>query len=272
MTPGLLKKMFIVVTVLLITSLIFGASSLYQLNAQLNAIKLEMDGLKAEQNRILSSYADMRKQVNIRLGFGRDSEYFITPDDPEVSAIVQEVTGGYSETNFWKHYTRLFQWIMSNVEYSLDSPTPILPESINGALNWRKDFWRMPVDTIEDKRGDCEDMAVLLASMLLNYNQRRFPTWVVGARTSGPEPKAHVAVAIPFQNNQLAIFDTASHYYTPFSNVGGFGSQDLPLAVDHWLTHLARQMPDAYIYIAFSEDFYQEFSSTEEFIDWVTNL
>ena len=245
MTQSLWKKLFIIATVLLVLSLTLGISLLYQLNnteiqtndtgAQMNAIKLEMDNLKAEENRMLSNYANMRRQINMRLGIGQDSQRFITPDDPKISAIVQEITGGYSEEELWKDYTRLFQWTMVNIKYSLDSPIPLLPESINETLDWGKDFWRTPAETIRDKTGDCEDMAVLLASMLLNYNQRRFPTWVVGVRDLDPKPKAHIAVAIPLQNNQLAIFDTAGHYFTPFSDLGGFGSQDFPLAIEHWI-------------------------------------
>jgi len=282
MTQGSWKKLFIIATVLLVLSLTLGISLLYQLNnaevqtndtdAQMNAIKLEMDSLKAEENRMLSNYANMRRQINMRLGIGQDSQCFITPDDPKISAIVQEITGGYSEEEFWKDYIRLFQWIMVNIKYSLDSPIPLLPESINETLDWGKDFWRTPAETIRDRTGDCEDMAVLLTSMLLNYNQRRFPTWVVGVKDPDPKPKAHVAVAIPLQNNQLAIFDTAGHYFTPFHDLGGFGSQEFPLAIEHWIKHLGEVTPDAQVYVAFSEDFYQEFSSNEEFIDWASNL
>lgn len=282
MTQGSWKKLSIMVTVLLLISLTFSISLWYQLNnaeiqtnnssAQMNAISLEIESLKAKENQILSNYAGMRSQINTRLGIGPDSQRYITPDDPKISAIVQGVTGGYSEEEFWKDYTRLFQWVMANIKYSLDSPFPLLPESIDETFDWGEDFWRMPAETIRDKTGDCEDMATLLASMLLNYNQRRFPIWVVGVRDFNANPQAHIAVAIPLQNNQLAIFDTAGRYFTSFSNLGGFGSQDFPLALQHWINHLEAVTPDAQVYVAFSEDFYQEFSSNEEFTDWAGKL
>jgi len=282
MTQGLWQKLLIVVTVLLVISLILHGSLWHQLNAikiqlqdttaQLNAIKPEMDSLKAERDRILSSYASLRRQINLRVGTGQDGQYLITPDDPEISAKVQEITGGYSEDKLWKDYARLFQWTMRSIEYSLDSPTPLLPESVDGTLEWGKDFWRTPAETIRDETGDCEDISLLLASMLLNYNQGRFPVWVVGVKNSGSEPEAHVAVAILSRNNQLSIFDITAHYWTPFSTVGGFGSQDIPLAVDHWLTHLEEEIPGAQVYFVFSESFYQEFSSNEEFIDWASKF
>ena len=280
--PPLWNKLSIIVVVLLVISLILSGSLWHQLNTvkrqrgditvQLNAIKPEVDSLKTERDQILSSYGNLRREINLRLGIGQDSQRFITPDDPEISAKVQEITGGYSEEELWQDYGRLFQWIVRNIEYSLDCRAPLLPESINGTLEWGEDFWRMPVETIRDGAGDCEDIALLLASMLLSYNQGRFPIWVVGVKATGSNPRAHIAVAIPSENNQLTIFDIPGHYYTPFSTMGGFGSKDVPLAVDLWQTHLGKDLPGTQIYVAFSENFYQEFSGNQEFIDWVSQL
>ncbi|MFC2017535.1 transglutaminase-like domain-containing protein [Chloroflexota bacterium] len=287
--PSLWKKLCIVATILLVISLILDGSLWYQLNttrmqlnettAQLNAIKPGADRFIAERDQILSSYTDLRRQINLRLGIGQDGQHFITPDEPEISTKVQEITGGYSEEELWQDFARLFRWINANISYSLDCPTPLLPESVNGTLEWGKGFWRMPVETMRDGAGDCEDTALLLASMLLNYNQRKFAVWIVGARNSGPNARAHIAVAIPSKNNQLVIFDMAAHYsstaprfYSEFPTVDGLGSLDVPLAVEYWLNHLEGEVPDAQMYVAFSENFYKEFSSNQEFIEWASKL
>jgi hypothetical protein len=275
MAPDLWKKLFIGAAVLLVISFIFEAILWHQLNentAQLNAIKSGMESLKAERDQMLSSYASLREQINLRLGNRQDGWRLITPDDPLIAAKVQEITGGYSEEELWHDYARLYQWTMKNIRYSLDSPTPILPESINGTLEWEKDFWRTPAETIRDGTGDCEDISILLTSMLLNYNQRRFPVCVVGVKTTGANPKAHVAVAIINEGDQLSIFDITARYWTPFSDLGGFGTQEISQAVDHWLDHLKSEIPGAQIYFAFSENFYQEFSGNKEFIDWARRL
>ena len=102
-------------------------AQLNETTAQLNAIKPGAERLIAERDLILSSYTSLRKQINLRLGSGQDGQHFITPDEPEISAIVQEITRGYCEENLWKDYTRLFQWTMVNIKYSLDSPIPLLP-------------------------------------------------------------------------------------------------------------------------------------------------
>ena len=294
MTQGLWKKLLISVTVLLVVSITLSGSLWHQLSAinrqlnntmaqldaasrQLEDIKAQLDSLKpemelkAEQEQMLSDYASLREQINLRLAFGEDGRRFITPDDPEISAKVQEITGGYSEDSqeAWRDSSRLFRWILENVEYSSDSPTPLLPESMNGTLEWRNDFWRTPAETITDAAGDCEDMSTLLTSMLLNYNQRRFTIWIIGIQTFGPTPKRHVAVAIPVENHQLTIFDPSGRYYTPFPHMGGIGTQEVTLAIADWTTYLQDEMPDAEVYVVFSEDFYQEFTTTQEFIDWV---
>jgi dihydrofolate reductase len=279
MTQGLWQKLFVVAGVMLVAAIILGGSLWQQLNAtetrlndieaQLSAVKPGIDSLKAEQEQMLSEYASLRRQIELRLGIGQDAQHFITPDDPEISAEVQEITGGYSTDakELWKDYASLLQWVVRNVKYSADSPLPLFPESTDGALEWRKDFWRLPVETMRDKAGDCEDMATLLASMLLSYTQQSHVFWVVGARTFDSIPKGHVAVAIPSENNNLTIFDPAGRYWTPFPTVGGYGSQEVSLAIKDWLAHL-EEMPDAEIYVVFSEKVYQEFSTTQEFIEW----
>ncbi len=293
MTQSLWKKLFIGTAVLLLILLSIGGILWRQLNGvttelnatriqlndtvtRLDAIKTEMESLKDQQNWLPGDYDKLREQINLRLGIGQNSQYFITPDDPEISARVQEITVDYDENELWRNYGLMFQWVMGNIKYSADSPIPLLPETTNGTLGWANDFWRFPVETIRDGTGDCEDTALLLASMLLNYNERKFPVWIIGIRTFGPEAKAHMAVAIPIEDNQLSIFDTAGRYHSPFEDLGGYGSQDVPLAMDHWGNHLETRfekgLAGAQVYVVFSENFYQEFSSTLEFTEWARGL
>jgi hypothetical protein len=273
------KKLFLAAAVLLIASTTLSVFSLLRLDR----LEQSMTDIKTTtsrpstpsvgQERLLQNYRDIRTQVLLRLGTGTDATLFITPDEPEISQLVQEVAGDFSAEDFWKDYIKLYRWVVINIDYTLDSSLPLLPESLDtpvSELYWEGDFWRLPVETLDNGRGDCEDMATLLVSMMLNYNQRRHPVWILGAITDNPRPKAHVAVAIPLQGAHLAIFDLSGRYYTPFEEVGGFGSQFFPQALEHWFKHLERtEMMDARIYLAFSEDFYREFQGNEEFSDWL---
>ena len=284
MMQNLWKKLFIASAVLLVISIALSVSSLYRFNQMESSLTREdstttypstpaAGNFPKIEDQMLRNYSDIRTQINLRFGTGADSMLFITPDEPEITELVQEITGGYSDEDFWKDYIKLYRWVILNIEYTLDSPLPILPESLESTVDelyWESDFWRLPTETISTMRGDCEDMAVLLTSMILNYNQRRFPVWIIGAQTDNPHTKAHIAVALPLQGVHLAVFDISGRYYTPFEELGGFGSQLFPTALNLWLSHLERtDMLESEIYVAFSEDFYREFSGNEDFLEWV---
>lgn len=281
---SLWKKLFIIASVVLVISLVFGITWRQQLKststqladktAQLEAAETRLDRIKGEGSWLVDHYPDLKKQISIRLGEGQDGQRFITPDDPAVSAKVQEITGGYAEDTKerWADYERLYSWVVINIEYTLDTYTPILPEPMNETLKWQEGFWRTPAETIRDEAGDCEDLAVLLVSMLLNYNEGRLIVWIIGIESSAPEPSRHIALAFPVENNQLTVLDPTAQYYTIFPIGWGLAADDVSVAVHDWLSRWEEKMNDAQVYMAFSQDVYQEFSSTEEFIEWVNNL
>ena len=92
----------------------------------------------------------------------------------------------------------------------------------------------------------------------------------MGIQTGAPEYTQHLAVAVPVTGGKLTILDPAARYYTRRSRYSGrLWAHDAAIVVDTWLSHWATDMPDAQIYVVFSDKLYREFSSTQEFIDWV---
>ena len=157
---------------------------------QLDMTAAQLETEKNKNSEMLNQYASLKEQVNVRLGdTPEDRQSFITPNDSSVSAKVLEVTGVYSGdiSDYWRDCERLYRWVVSNISYSYDSYMPILPESISGGLIWQQDYWRIPEETLEDETGDCEDMAVLLASMLRSYNEGEYSIWVLVIRSSVSE-------------------------------------------------------------------------------------
>jgi len=253
------------------TQLTMTTAQLDTTKKELTTAKSQLETVKNENSQMLNQYAGLKKQISVRLApTPQDKQSFITPNNATVSAKVQEITGGYSENvnEVWKDYERLYRWVVNNISYSYDSYMPVLPGTISGELTWWEECWRMPEETLADETGDCEDVAVLLASMLRSYNEGRYRIWVLVIRSSVPEAAGHVAVAFPVTDGRLTILDPAGNYYTGY-RTGSLGSESVSVAVNKWLSHWASEMPGAEIIEAFSEDFHEEFSGTAEFLTWI---
>jgi hypothetical protein len=160
----------------------------------------------------------------------------------------------------------LYRWVVKNIKYSYDSYTPILPTNIEGTLKWREDYWRMPAETLSDGHGDCEDMALLLASMIHNYNNKNYGLYVVTISDAN-KLEGHAAVLIPVKDDNLAIFDPAGKYYTGYRS-GDIQTIKTSAAITDWLNYWNTDLPGAYIDSVFSENLYKNFSSTQEFLSW----
>ncbi|GAG38543.1 unnamed protein product, partial [marine sediment metagenome] len=227
-------------------------------------LQIDKDSLETSYDSLTTWYSGIRDEVNRRLGESEDKKLFFTPDDAAVAAKVQAVTDGFSEdvSEQWADFKRMYDWVVGNIEYNSDSRLPWLP-SVNGSLSWYMDYWRMPSETLGDEVGDCEDMATLLASMILNYNSSAgYPCWAIRWVS---DDSAHVAVAFPVQGGKLTILDPAGNYYT--GTPGSLGSEDVSAAVADWLAHWQPE-PGIRASEVFSDDIYETFATTAEFVQW----
>ncbi|MFH1639089.1 MAG: transglutaminase-like domain-containing protein [Chloroflexota bacterium] len=265
------KKLFIVVSAMLLLSLIVSVNLWHQLElATASPVKTATDsGNTAEYpGSILARYTELRKEINQRAGIGDDRMSYITPDAPSVVALVQEITGGFSEdsSKYWQDVEKLYRWVPVNIQYRPDTYIPLLPEFINDELTWAKDYWRMPEETLRDREGDCEDMVALLVSMLLCYNRQEYSVWGIEI---GNAERGHVAAALPVGEGMLIIFDPSIWYTTgPTDSV--MGAKTLSDALNHWLARWGKELPGAEVRAVFSGTFCQEFDSTQEFLNWAS--
>jgi len=226
----------------------------------------ELAATVADYQEFSASYLDICEQINSRLGGDSESaKSFVTVEAPMVTEMVEEITGGFSENKLWAHYKRLYDWVVDNIDYSTDSPIPVLPfNPVDTPLSWESEYWRMPDETIQHKAGDCEDMAFLLASMIINYQQGRYATWIIGIRSASG---AHLAVAFPVEGGQITILDPAGNYYTRYRR--NLSAERTSAEINNWLRHWSDKMPEAHVEMVFNDRFYKTFSSTEEFLTWV---
>jgi hypothetical protein len=248
------------------TQLVTANRQLEETRTQLVSVGGQLKTAQDTQAQMLDEYSDLRTQVNIRFGQTGDSQKFITPDNAKVAAKALAVAGNYSQDNneLWRDYKSLYQWVVSNIKYTKDSYSAYLPSQLGGEVLWSQECWRMPEETLADMAGDCEDMAVLLASLISNYNQQQYGVWTILIRN---ESQGHAAVAIPVAGGKLTILDPAGNYYTG-CQASWLQSYDINQAVNDWLAYWTPEMPGAKVTFVFSHDFYQNFSSTQEFISW----
>ncbi len=268
------SKLNIIIGELSITKTKLSASELELENNKLQLADKEqqLNTAQNEKAQMLTQYSSLRSKIMARMGLTqRDRQSYITPNDSAVSAKVQEITGGYNGDNneLWSDYHQMYTWIVKNIDYSSDTYTPVLPESISDVFTWKKEFWRTPAETLTDKNGDCEDMALLLISMMESYTKRTYAVWTLSISSKVPKPQGHMAVAFPVKDGTLTILDPAGNCYTGIES-GYLRSDSIASAVNSWLSHWSKEMPGAFIDEVMSENVYRQFSSSDEFITWAS--
>lgn len=221
--------------------------------------------LRKDSDLYQTQYGQIAKEVNRRLGESCDDrKSFVTPTDADVAAKVMAIAGEYSSdvSQQWADYDAMYDWVVANIKYSLDSRLPLLPPTPDvSKLSWQNDCWRTPSETLEDETGDCEDRACLLASMVRNYTQSRDSCWVI---TWYSQDSGHAAVAIPVTGGNLAILDPVGH------EIMGFGGhQSISATTALWLGKWPSQS-GIHVSGVFSDTECTTFASTAEFIEWAS--
>jgi len=221
------------------------------------ALSREVEAEKARFSEYKDAYMSLREKVNERWKHA-DPGLFVTPEDPAVRRVVDEanLTG-----DLWRDLEVLFKWVLININYRGDGLYPILPNDPSRTLAFTKEVWQFPNETLSLGEGDCEDMALLLCSLIRCYGER---AECVSVRGSGG---GHMAVQVPAVNGQVAILDPAGRYCSR-SPEGRVGPGDVEVEVDAWLTRL-KLMDEGVRIRVFSDRINQTFNSMREYLDWM---
>jgi hypothetical protein len=219
----------------------------------------------------VEAYAQLVKEVNLHsVHPSPDETKLLTPSDAEVVAKMLEITGGWANRSdwneFWQGVSLIYQWVTNDIQYRSDVDYPILPDQPNGTVVDWPDMWQYPTETLSQGKGDCDDMALLLTSLILAYSNETVWTEVIVITQ-------HAAVYIPVSPGQICILDAAGHYYT---NTGSPSNtityKDIDQEVDSWLTYWSsRGIYNATVDWVFSTDLWQEFDNTSAFTTWLYN-
>ena len=92
-------------------------------------------------------------------------------------------------------------------------------------------MWQFANETIKLKKGDCEDQAILLCSMIKCYNNELISTH---CKCLSSFTANHFGVQIQWNKNTLVIFDPVGNYYTK-NPYGLIGFNDINTEINNWL-------------------------------------
>jgi len=118
------------------------------------------------------------------------------------------------------------------------------------------------------KRGDCEDTAALLCSMLRAYFNKQYTVeciWITGGNAG------HVAVVIPFSEDQIVILDPVRDYFS-HDTLGDISLNSISTEIYNWINIWRPSLGnDAHVYRVFSDYMDKYFETSEEYITWMYN-
>jgi len=240
-----------------------------ELTAMYDDLYVSHEKLVDEYDDYMTAYQSLVDRVNWRWD-KNNLEAFITPEDSSVKSIVYSVTGGWSDTSdwseFWTDVKAMYDWVVSNIEYRYDGLYPMLPYDPHEPLSFWNEMWQLPNETLEIGKGDCEDMAILLCSMIRAYVDCKYDVEVICIQGTG---SGHAAVQIPVSGNLLTILDPAGRYYTRDSS-GFIDQKDIASEIDNWFDYWEPQLgSNIYVYRVFSDYVNKTFESTDEYITWM---
>lgn len=236
------------------------------LSFEYGLLQEDYDVLQEDYDSYVNAYEELRESVNLRCLHPTEQEKtLITPDDPDVQNLVLSVTGGWSDPSdwneFWDDYKKLYDWVVDNIEYRNDGFYPILPSYVSGDVQQYREMWQLPSETLDCREGDCEDMAILLASLLYCYNRKEYAVYCIVVT-------GHMGVCFPVKDDKICILDPAMHYYTssgfPFYDLS---SDDIEDEINYWINTYDLDR----VKRVFSATLWKEFTTTEEFINWMIN-
>ena len=244
-------------------------SSCNILSLNYTSLDAEYHSLKTQHDAFVSGYAELSYLINQRSQH-LDISKFITPDDPSVKETVTQVTGGWSNpadlNEFWNDIKAMYNWVVNNIDYRYDGLYPVLQSSPTSTVSFVAEMWQFPNETLTERKGDCEDMAILLTSMIRYYGAEKYWTESIWIACS---LNAHVAVQIPVSDNKITILDPAGKYYTS-DTWGNLVQKDLSTEISNWLNYWKPSIGnDVYVYRLFANYVDKTFASTSEYVSWM---
>jgi len=227
-----------------------------------NSLNSSYNTLQNSYNNLQSQYNDYKDMVNMRTPSGSEKCKFITPSDDSVKTKTASVLGsGFDGDLSDREIDKINDWVHNNIDYSYD--VYVGEEGHIGT-----ECWQYPSETLKLSHGDCEDQALLVASMCLSQEK---VGWLYVAEvefSKDDEKMGHVCIFLNIEGDKMVIADPIPNNDDLF-NPGGWISTEArsePSALDDY--RKAFGYDSIRVKSVFNMDVYKTFSSNDEFYNW----
>ena len=130
---------------------------------------------------------------------------FVTSNDDTIEEIADSLQKIADEQGYDRYETANFilKFVQENIAYSFDNET-------KGCV----EYWRYPVETLVDKKGDCEDTSVLYAAIMENLGFQTVLLYYTWIEDNG-DAVGHLATGVHLRGNHgdFVVGDNALKYY-----------------------------------------------------------
>lgn len=182
---------------------------------EVSSLSSDVNSLQSEINSLQSSLQQAQSQIDIVKARVSPTyaqrETYITPNDSAVTSRVIALGGTLGQWN-WDVAKKCLDWVAANIEYAYD---PNVPNPWDYGATTKCEWWRKPSETISEGKGDCEDQATLLCSMLRAIGG----TGSYCLRVASPvaDEPGHVFVITRVDGQNAAIWDSCAGWWDTVS-------------------------------------------------------
>ena len=196
--------------------------------------------------------------IEVRYGIGENATHFITPDNPDVIAYKDYIISSDGVLS-WEDMDTIFDWIWWNTHYNYDTYVNVDNGYFFG------EFWQYPNETLSNmdewgySLGDCEDFAVLMASLC---KAEENVDWLWCAELTLVDDGieyGHACIFIDVAGDKMYIYD-------PTWNWTSRTSKPEQNALAQYISE--NGFDSVTVNAIFNEDVYIPFNNNQEFFDF----
>jgi len=232
------------------------------LNSNYTILQNQYNSLQSEYDSLQSQYDSYKNMVNTRMPSGGEMKGFINPDDGSVKTKAASILGGGFDGNLSTgDIDKINDWVYNHIDYNHD-----VYVGEKGKIG--KECWQYPNETLKLGYGDCEDQALLVASMCLAEEKVEWLYCAEVELTKESEKINHVCIFINAQDDKMAIVDPTLKN-DDWLNPGGWISTEAryePSALDDYRKAIGAD--SIVVKCVFNQNIYKAFSGNNEFYNW----